>query len=81
MKAHCHHSVCVVKCLFNANTMVNVNFKVENTWINLEELQYTHHYIIDVTKTTGLRFLGVVVASSPIDGEMGLSSYNEIGGV
>ena len=63
MKTDSHYSIRVVKSLFNAVSVMNVDVKIQDSVIYLKKFKNAKNYIVDITKSTGLAFFGVVIAS------------------
>lgn len=42
--------------------------------VNLEQLKYTEHYIIDVTEARSLRLFSVVQTTSPVEGYISITT-------
>ena len=45
---------------------------VEHPWVILKQLQDGHHNIVDVAEATGLKLLGMMQASAPVDSDLRL---------
>jgi hypothetical protein len=61
--AHRHDPVSKVEGFLNPVTMVDVNVDIQHPSVRLQQLQDGQHNIVDVAKSTGFSFLGVVHAT------------------
>ncbi|KAF3844660.1 hypothetical protein F7725_007823, partial [Dissostichus mawsoni] len=66
VEGHRHDTVCGVESLLHTVSMMDVNVDVQNSLVNCQ------NNVVDVAKPGGLRLLGVMQASSPVDGDVRL---------
>ena len=50
--------------------MMYINVYIKNTWIDLQKFEDADNNIVDIAKTTGFRFLRMMIASRPVDCSM-----------
>ena len=81
METDSHDSIGMIKCFLNSITMMNINIKVQYSWMHFEHLENADDYVVDVTKSWGLRFFGMMVASSPIHSNVRYTSENDISSI
>lgn len=71
VKGSRHNPVRRIKGLLYPIAVVNVNIHVQYTRVRLEELEDGQHAVINVAKARRLRFLSVVQAARPVEGDFG----------
>ena len=70
MEGDGHNPVCRVKGFLDAVAMMDVDVNVQYPLVILEQLQDGQYYVIDITEARCFRLLGVVEATSPVDGNI-----------
>lgn len=59
--------------------MMDIYIKIQNSRVDLQELKDSDDDIIYITKSTRLRFFGVVQTSTPVDGNICLTIEEQSG--
>ena len=73
VQRQCHDTICAIKSFFDSISMMDININVQDSCVDLEEFQNCQDNIIDVTKSTGFTFFGMMKSSTPVDGNIALS--------
>lgn len=81
MKRHSHDPIRIVEGLFNSIAMMHVYIQIQHPRIHLQQFKDAYDNIVDIAKATGFCFFGVMVASSPIDGDIRNTSDDDVCGV
>jgi len=70
MKTDSHYTIGVVKCLFDAISMVYVNIEVKYTRVHSQKFQNADYNVVDVTETACLGFFSMVIPAWPVDNDV-----------
>jgi len=70
VEAHCHDTIGGIEGLLHAIAVMDVYIYVENTLVVLKQLEDSKDNIVDVAKAGGLRFLGMMQATAPVDADL-----------
>ena len=81
MQAESHNSIGMIESLLDSISVMHIYVDIEHPGIDFQQLQYTDNNIVDIAEPTGLRFLGMVIASRPVDGRMRLPTNDEISSI
>ena len=67
METDCHNSIGEVEGLLDSVPVVNIDVNVEDSWVVLQQLENSQHYVVGVTEPTCLALFCMVHASAPVD--------------
>ena len=81
METDSHDSVGVIKGLLDSITVVNIDIEVKDSRVDLQKLEDTEYDVIDVAKTTGLWFFGMMETSWPVDDNISLACKYEVSSI
>lgn len=70
VEGHRHDPVSEVESFLNPVTMVDVNINVKHPRVVLEQLQDANHNVVDIAEARGLKLLGMVQTTSPVNGNI-----------
>ena len=81
MEGDGQHSVGVVEGLLDPIPVVDIDVQVQHPGMHFQELEDADDDIVDVAEPTGFRFLGMMVPTPPVDGDVGDASEDDVCGV
>lgn len=70
VEGHCHDAVSEVEGFLHPVAMVDVNVDVQHPGVVLEQLQDANYNVIDIAEARGLKLLGMVQTTSPVNGNI-----------
>ena len=77
MKRNRHDPVREEESFLNSISMMDINVKVKDSRVNLQQLQNTNNNIIYIAKSTCLRFFCMMKPACPINGNISVSIENQ----
>ena len=79
VETHRHNPVGVVEGLLHPVPVVDVNVEVEDSGVDLQQLQDAQDDVVHVAETTCFCFFAVVEASRPVNHDVALACDNQVG--